>query len=337
MRVLVAGGAGYIGSVVTAQLLEAGHEATVLDDLSTGHRDAVPDGARFAQVDLLDAPAVLTRLEAGFDAVMHFAARSLVGESVQEPALYFQHNIGTTVSLIEAMRTVGIERMVFSSTAAVYGQPEAVPITEETPTDATNPYGVSKLAVDRLLAFAAEAYGLSAVSLRYFNVAGAYGRHGERHLTETHLIPRILQVASGSSPHIEIYGTDYPTPDGTAIRDYIHVEDLARAHLQALEFGRPGEWQVYNLGNGEGYSVREVLEAARTVTGHPIPEVTRPRRPGDPARLVASSALAFRNLDWQPAKPKLTTIIGDAWTWQTTYAAASSQPIGRTEPAGGSS
>jgi UDP-glucose 4-epimerase len=317
VRVLVTGGAGYIGSVVTALLLEAGHQVSVVDDLTAGHADAVAEGARFVQADLLDLSTVLRGMSSGFDAVVHLAARSLVGESTQHPELYFRNNIGVTVNLIDAMRANDVPLIVFSSTAAVYGEPEAVPITEDAPAVPTNPYGASKLAADQLLRFAAAAHGLSAVSLRYFNVAGAYGRYGERHTTETHLVPRVLDVAAGRADSVDVYGTDYPTPDGTAIRDYIHVEDLARAHLQALDNAAAGRHTVYNLGNGAGFSVRQVLDVARSVTGHPIPAVERPRRPGDPARLVASSRRAREELGWVAQKPQLGTIVGDAWTWLT--------------------
>ncbi len=316
MRLLVTGGAGYIGSVVAAMLVEAGHEVTVVDDLSLGHRDAVPAGARFVYADLLDREAVRSGMASGFDAVLHFAARSLVGESAAEPTLYFRHNVNIAVNLIDAMRADDVPRIVFSSTAAVYGEPDATPISEDAPALPTNPYGASKLAVDQLLSFAASAYGLSATSLRYFNVAGAYGAYGERHSVETHLVPRLLAAAAGVEPTFELYGVDYPTPDGTAIRDYIHVADLAEAHLRALEApAEAGAHHVYNLGNGEGFSVRQVLAAAREVTGADIRAQDRPRRPGDPARLVASSKRAKAELGWQPSRGDLHTIIADAWAF----------------------
>jgi UDP-glucose 4-epimerase len=320
VRVLVTGGAGYIGSVVAAMLLESGHQVSVVDDLSTGHAESVPDGARFVQADLLDRVTVLDGMSSGFDAVIHLAAKSLVGESAQQPELYFRHNVGVALNLLEAMRAHDVPHIVFSSTAAVYGEPEVVPITEDSPTRPTNAYGASKLAVDQLLGFAAAAHGLSAVSLRYFNVAGAYGRYGEQHTVETHLIPRILDVAAGRAASVELYGTDYPTPDGTAIRDYIHVEDLGRAHLAALVAGVPGRQTVYNLGNGEGFSVRQVLDVARAVTGHELPAAEKPRRAGDPARLVASSARARAELGWEPRKPQLETIVSDAWSWMSAEA-----------------
>ena len=315
MKLLVTGGAGYIGSVVAAQLLEAGHEVTVLDDLSTGHADAVPPGARFERCSITEAGPVLER---GFDAVLHFAAKSLVGESVADPAKYWTSNLGGTLALLEAMRRAGVGRIVFSSTAATYGEPERCPIEETDPTRPTNPYGASKLAIDTALTTFAGLYGLGAVSLRYFNVAGAYtaadGRvYRERHDTETHLIPNVLAVARGERPAVRIFGDDYPTPDGTCIRDYIHVADLARAHLLALDACTPGRHEIYNLGNGSGFSVKEVIEVCREVTGHPIPAETAPRRPGDPAILVASSERIQRELGWSPEHPSLKTIVADAW------------------------
>ena len=266
MRVLVTGGAGYIGSVLATQLVDAGHAVTVVDDLSTGHRDAVPRGATFVELDLLDRRALFD-LPGEWDAVVHLAARSLVPESVREPALYFHHNVEGAVHLVELMRERGVPRIVFSSTAAVYGEPDRVPIGEEAATRPTSAYGASKLAVDQLLGFSAQAYGLAAISLRYFNVAGAHAGCGERHAVETHLIPRVLAVAGGRAEAVEVYGTDYPTEDGTAIRDYIHVADLGRAHLLALDAARGGAHSIYNLGNGSGFSVLQVLEAARAVTG----------------------------------------------------------------------
>jgi UDP-glucose 4-epimerase len=313
MQVLVTGGAGYIGSVIASQLLDAGHHVTVLDDLSTGHRDAVPPGAAFVEVDLLDRDQLRERVPAGWEAAIHLAGRSLVGESSQQPALYFRHNVLGAVNLLDLMQERGASRIVFSSTAAVYGEPDEVPIDEEAATRPTSAYGASKLAIDQLLGFAARAHRIAAVSLRYFNVAGAHAGLGERHRVETHLIPRVLAVAAGHAAAIDVYGTDYDTPDGTAIRDYIHVADLGRAHLLALDAVAPGEHRVYNLGNGEGFSVLEVLEAARAVTGHPIPATSQPRRPGDPARLVAAADRARRDLGWSPQRPQLAAMIGDAW------------------------
>ncbi|MEU9836621.1 UDP-glucose 4-epimerase GalE [Streptosporangium sp. NPDC048047] len=314
MKLLVTGGAGYIGSVVAAQLVEAGHQVTVLDDLSTGHADAVPAGARFVEGSITDAADAL----AGMDGVLHFAARSLVGESVREPALYWNHNLGGTLALLDAMRAAGVGRIVFSSTAAVYGEPERSPIEEGDPTRPTNPYGASKLAVDTALTAFARMYGLAAVSLRYFNVGGAHtardGRsYRERHTVETHLIPNVLAVALGGRESVDVFGTDYPTADGTCVRDYIHVADLARAHLLALDACAPGEHKVYNLGSGSGFSVREVVEVCREVTGHAIPAVVRERRAGDPAVLVASSARIRHELGWKPERTTLREIVADAW------------------------
>ncbi len=314
MKVLVTGGAGYIGSVVASQLAGAGHETVVLDDLSKGHAEAVPEGTRLVRGNLLDGGFVRETLSEGFDAVLHFAALSLVGESVQEPERYYRNNVCGTLNLLEAMRESGAERFVFSSTAAVYGEPEEVPIRETAPALPTNPYGSSKLAVDRLIGAVAEAHGLAATSLRYFNVAGASGRYGEDHHPETHLIPLVLKAAAEGSS-VKIFGTDYRTRDGTAVRDYIHVEDLGRAHLLALEAAEPGEHRVYNLGNGAGFSVREVVEAARGVTGREIDAVEAPRRAGDPPTLVASSEKIRADLGWKPEKPELEAMISDAWAW----------------------
>jgi len=314
VKVLVTGGAGYIGSVVTSQLVEAGHETVVLDDFSKGHREAVPEGARLLQGDLMDAGFVRETLSEGFDGVLHFAALSLVGESVEQPERYYRNNVCGTLNLLEAMREAGTGRLVFSSTAAVYGEPEEVPIKETAPTLPTNPYGSSKLAVDRLIGAVCEARGLAGSSLRYFNVAGASGRFGEDHHPETHLIPLVLKAAAEGSS-VRIFGTDYPTRDGTAVRDYIHVEDLGRAHLLALEAAGPGEHRVYNLGNGAGFSVREVVEAARRVTHKSIDAVEAERRTGDPPMLVASSERIRADLGWKPEKPELETMISDAWAW----------------------
>jgi UDP-glucose 4-epimerase len=314
MKVLVTGGAGYIGSVVASQLVEAGHETVVLDDFSKGHADAVPEGTRLVRGNLWNPSFVRETLSEGFDGVLHFAALSLVGESVQEPERYYKNNVCGTLNLLEAMRESGSQRLVFSSTAAVYGEPEEVPIRETTPALPTNPYGSSKLAVDRLVGAVAEARGLAAMSLRYFNVAGASGRFGEDHHPETHLIPLVLKAAAENSS-VNILGTDYPTRDGTAVRDYIHVEDLGRAHLLALEAAEPGEHRVYNLGNGAGFSVREVVEAARRVTGKGIETVEAERRAGDPPALVAASDEIRADLGWKPEKPELEAMISDAWAW----------------------
>jgi UDP-glucose 4-epimerase len=315
LRLLVTGGAGYVGSVVAAQLVEAGHETVVLDDLSRGHEDAVPGGARLARGSLLDEGFVRETLAEGFDGVLHFAALSLVAESVEEPERYYRNNVGGTLNLLDAMGEAGVGRLVFSSTAAVYGEPERVPIPETAPTVPTNPYGNSKLTVDRLIGDVARARGLAATSLRYFNVAGASGRFGEDHEPETHLIPIVLQAAAGTRESVKIFGTDYPTRDGTAVRDYIHIEDLGRAHLLALEAARPGEHRVYNLGNGSGFSVLQVIEAARSVTGEDIRAEEAPRRAGDPPELVASSDAIRADLGWKPEKPGLEAMISDAWVW----------------------
>ena len=319
MKLLVTGGAGYVGSVVAHQLVEAKHEAVVLDNLAKGHERAIPEGSEFVRVDLLDREATREALSDGFDGVLHFAALSLVGESVEQPERYYRNNVCGTLNLLEAMGEAGVPRLVFSSTAAVYGEPEEVPIPETAPALPTNPYGASKLAVDRMIGAVAAARGLAATSLRYFNVAGASGRFGEDHHPETHLIPLVLQTASGRRDSVKLFGTDYPTRDGTAVRDYIHVEDLGRAHLLALEAAKAGEHRVYNLGNGAGFSVREVVEAARGVTGRPIDAVEAPRRAGDPAVLVASSDRARAELGWKPEKPELEAMISDAWDWMRSH------------------
>ncbi|MEU3031747.1 UDP-glucose 4-epimerase GalE [Streptomyces incarnatus] len=310
MKYLVTGGAGYVGSVVAQHLLEAGHEVTVLDNLSTGFRAGVPAGAAFIEGDIRDAAKWL---DASYRGVLHFAAFSQVGESVVKPEKYWDNNVAGTLALLGAMREAGVRTLVFSSTAATYGEPEQVPITETAPTRPTSPYGASKLAVDHMITSEANAHGLAAVSLRYFNVAGAYGAYGERHDPESHLIPLVLQVAQGRRDAISVYGDDYPTPDGTCVRDYIHVADLADAHLLALTAARPGEHLICNLGNGNGFSVREVVETVRQVTGHPIPEIAAPRRGGDPAVLVAAADTAREKLGWHPTRADLAGIVADAW------------------------
>jgi UDP-glucose 4-epimerase len=319
MRLLVTGGAGYIGSVVTTQLLDGGHQVTVLDDLSTGHRDAVPEGATFVQGRIQDAAPVLAGTP--FDGVLHFAASSLVGESVADPERYWTNNVGGTVALLAAMRAASVQRLVFSSSAATYGEPAVSPITEDTVPAPINPYGQTKLAIDWMLAAEAQAHGLAPVSLRYFNVGGALGRFGERHATETHLIPNLLAVAQGRREKASVFGTDYDTHDGTAVRDYLHVVDLGRAHLLALGATDAGRHQVYNLGTGTGYTVREVLDACRRVTGHPIPSDDLPRRPGDPTALVASAKLIEAELGWT-ADLGLDRIVADAWAFLSLGATA---------------
>jgi UDP-glucose 4-epimerase len=318
MRLLVTGGAGYIGSVVAAIAAEAGHQVVVLDDLSTGHADAVPGGATFAAGTVREQAFGL--LASGVDAVLHFAAKSLVGESVDKPALYWEQNLGGSLALLEAMRATGTAKIVFSSTAAVYGEPERTVVDEAARARPTSPYGASKLAVDTALAEHARMHGIGAVSLRYFNVAGAYhgagGRwFGERHNPETHLIPNVVAAAlaaDGSAPRFQLFGDDYPTPDGTCVRDYIHVTDLAGAHMLALDACEPGQHRVYNLGTGTGYSNREVLRACEEVTGQKIDIQVSPRRPGDPAVLVASAKKIADERGWRPVLD-LHTMISDAW------------------------
>ena len=312
MKLLVTGGAGYVGSVCAQVLLENGHEVVVVDDLSTGNADAVPPGARFVHDDMVAAVPTLLR-DGSVDGVLHFAAKSLVGESVVAPELYWYGNVVKTLELLEAIRDSGTPRLVFSSTAATYGEPESVPITEDAPTRPTNAYGATKLAIDLAITSYAVAHGLAATSLRYFNVAGAYAGLGERHATETHLIPLVLQVATGAREQILVFGTDWPTPDGTCIRDYIHVRDLAEAHVLALATAQPGEHGIYNLGNGTGFSVREVIACCERVTGRPIATRDVERRAGDPAVLIASSAKAIAELGWKPRHTGLDEIVADAW------------------------
>jgi UDP-glucose 4-epimerase len=316
MKLLVTGGAGYIGSIVAAQLLDAGHDVTVLDHLERGHASAVPEGAPLERVDLLDAEATAAVVAQGYDAVLHFAALALVAESVAHPERYHRGNFVGTLNLLDAMREAGCKRLVFSSTCAVYGEPAEVPMPETLPTAPVNAYGASKLAVDRMITDECRAHGLGAVSLRYFNVAGATGALGEDHEPETHLIPLVLQAADGRREHVTVFGTDYPTPDGTAVRDYIHIEDLGEAHILGLEQAtNPGQHRIYNLGNGTGYSVRQVVETARAVTGREIPVREEGRRPGDPAALVASSQKIRDELGWVPKKPEIESMIADAWAW----------------------
>ncbi|MEV0368233.1 UDP-glucose 4-epimerase GalE [Streptomyces sp. NPDC050636] len=316
-KYLVTGGAGYVGSVVAQHLLEAGHAVTVLDNLSTGFRAGLPAGAEFIEGDIRDAAKWL---DSSYDAVLHFAAFSQVGESVVKPEKYWDNNVGGTMALLAAMRSAGVRKLVFSSTAATYGEPVSTPITETDPTAPTSPYGASKLAVDHMISGEATAHGLAAVSLRYFNVAGAYGSCGERHDPESHLIPLVLQVAQGKREAISVFGDDYPTPDGTCVRDYIHVADLADAHLLALGAATAGEHLICNLGNGNGFSVREVIETVRKVTGHPIPEIVAPRRGGDPAVLVASAQNAVDRLGWRPGRADLAGIVADAWAFAQAHA-----------------
>jgi UDP-glucose 4-epimerase len=317
VRVLVTGGAGYIGSAVTTLLLDEGHEVTVIDDLSTGHRDAVPAEATFIQGRVHDMAAQV--VQPGLDAVLHFAASIAAGESVGAPEKYWENNVLGSLRLLDAVRAARVPRLVFSSTANIYGNPTELPITETAIAAPPNPYATSKLAVEYALTGEATAHGLAAVTLRYFNAAGALirpvGSCGERHDPETHLIPIALQVAAGRRAKLQLFGDDYPTPDGTCVRDYIHVADLATAHLAALGAVRAGEHRLYNLGNGTGFSNLDVVRAVREVTGHPIPVEMAARRPGDPAVLVASADKARAELGWQPQRPSLHDIIGDAWTF----------------------
>jgi UDP-glucose 4-epimerase len=315
---MVTGGAGYIGSVVTEELLRGGDEVVVYDSLYKGHREAVVEGATFVKGDLLDTAQLRETLtQHKVEAVVHMAADSLVGESVKAPAKYYLNNVLGGLSLLNAMREAEVRVLVFSSTAAVYGEPAKQPIEESDPTEPTNPYGETKLAFERALRWYDGAYGLRYVSLRYFNAAGATDHCGERHDPETHLIPLVLQAAAGLRPEITVFGDDYPTPDGTCVRDYIHVVDLARAHvlaLHALAKGHPSS--IYNLGcGGEGYSVKQVIDCARRVTGREIPVRKGARRPGDPAVLIASSARIMRELGWSPTQQKLDTIVESTWRW----------------------
>lgn len=323
MRVLVLGGAGYIGSHTALELVKAGNEVIVADNLSTGYLAAVPKGAKFCEGDLHDFDFLDKLLAAEKpDAVIHFAAYSLVGESVTDPLKYYDNNLCGTKVLLDAMVKNGVDKIVFSSTAATYGEPKSIPILESDPTCPTNPYGETKLAMEKMFYWTSKAHGLRYVSLRYFNACGAdeSGEIGEAHNPESHLIPLILQVPNGQRETISIYGTDYDTPDGTCIRDYIHVTDLAQAHILAVKYlMNGGESDIFNLGNGVGYSVREVIETARKVTGHPIPASETPRRAGDPARLVASSDKAKKVLGWNPVHDSLEEIIASAWKWHKNH------------------
>ena len=330
MRVLVTGGAGYVGSVSVEALVDAGHDVVVLDDLSTGHRDAVVAGARLVEGSYADRRSLAALLAATpVDAVLHCAARSLVGESIAEPALYYRENVAGGVTLLEALREAGVRRVVFSSTAAVYGEPVEIPIREDAALAPVNPYGETKRTFEGALRWYAGAYGLRSVSLRYFNVAGASGRNGEVHDPETHLIPNVLRAVEGRG-EVTVFGTDYPTPDGTCLRDYIHVLDLARAHLLALEATAPGDGRTsgpgggatalaLNLGNGGGYSVREIVAAVEVATGAPVPHRAGPRRAGDPPVLVADATRAGEVLGWMPRHRDLVEIVASAWTWRRAH------------------
>jgi UDP-glucose 4-epimerase len=313
MNVFVTGGAGYIGSVCVEELLDAGHTVTVYDNLSQGHRSAVDARARFIlgqperPGDIREAMAT-----ARPEAVLHFAGDILVGESMTAPGKYFRNNVACGLEFLEAARLAGVRKFVFSSTAATYGLPEAVPIAEDAPQRPVNPYGEAKLMFEKMLEWYHRIHGLEFVAFRYFNAAGASGQFGEHHRVETHLIPNVLKVALGQARQCEIFGTDYPTPDGTCIRDYIHIVDLAQAHILGLA---PGKTGFFNLGNGDGYSVRQVIETCARITGVKIPAVEKPRRPGDPPRLVASAAKAMRELGWRPKYPRLEDIVATAWAW----------------------
>ena len=316
MRILVTGGAGYIGSVVTEELLAAGHEVVVYDNLSKGHRAAVHPDARFVRGDLMEGDLLrATFREQRTEAVIHMAADALVGESVTNPSKYYRNNLVAGLSLLDAMRDEKVPRLVFSSTCATYGEPARVPMDETLPTNPLNPYGQSKLAFEGALKWYGPAYGMHYVALRYFNAAGATARFGEQHDPESHIIPIVLQAAAGKRSHVEIYGDDYPTRDGTCIRDYIHIVDLARAHVLALSI-LDERSAIYNLGcGGDGYTVKEVIDTARAVTGRDIPVRVGPRRPGDPAALVATSEKIQRELGWRPEFQDLRKIIQSAWDW----------------------
>lgn len=321
MRVLVVGGAGYVGSHTVRLLNALNHDVWVYDNLSRGHVESVPR-EQFIQGNLTDRSLLMqVMLDKEIEAVMHFAAFALVGESVQHPAMYYQNNVTATFELLEAMRSVGVWRFVFSSTTATYGQPEKMPIREDTPQDPINPYGFTKLVVERALRDYAAAYGFGVAALRYFNASGASadGSIGEDHDPESHLIPIVLQVALGQRDAIQVFGNDYPTEDGTCVRDYIHVEDLATAHLAALEQLKPGSVLEMNLGTGVGHSVLQVIEACRKVTGHPIPAIFADRRPGDPACLIADSSLAQKTLGWTPKYVSIDSIVETAWNWHKTH------------------
>ena len=315
MKVLVTGGAGYIGGTVAQLLLNRGHEVVILDNLCHGHRSLVPSGARFIAQELADRPALERLLGEGFDGVMHFAALIEAGESMKFPEAYFRNNSATTLTLLEAMLATGTKKLVFSSTAALYGEPESTPILEDAPLRPTNAYGESKLLVEQMLTWMNRIHGLRYASLRYFNVAGAALGRGEAHEPESHLIPLILDVALGRRTSIKIFGQDYPTPDGTALRDYIHVLDLANAHLLAFEALETRDRMIYNLGNGQGFSVRQIIDSVRRVTGKPIEVVEEPRRDGDPAVLIASSEKIHQELGWKPEIDSIDAIVASAWQW----------------------
>jgi len=315
LKILVTGGAGYIGGTVAQLLLDQGHEVVIYDNLCHAHRSMVPARVEFVEGDLADRPTLEKLLSAGIDGVMHFAALIEAGESMKHPEIYFRNNTASTLSLLEAMLATGVNRLVFSSTAAVYGEPESTPIREDAALKPTNAYGESKLLVEHMLEWLNRIHGFRYASLRYFNVAGAIEGRGEAHEPESHIIPLILDVALGRRQSIKIYGRDYPTKDGTCVRDYIHVQDLAHAHLLAFNALQNRDRLIYNLGNGVGFTVREVIESARRVTGHPIPVIEEPRRPGDPAVLIASSEKISTDLGWKPQYTTLDQILATAWKW----------------------
>lgn len=320
MRILVTGGAGYIGSVTAATLLRRGHDVVVVDDLRTGHRASVPDAVPFVEADVADGRALAATLrQHRTEAIVHFAASSLVGESMQKPMLYFGNNTAGTLALLGTAIDQGVERFVLSSTAALYGTPERVPIPEDAPLQPESVYGESKHLIERTLAWLGRTAGLGWAALRYFNAAGADGERGEDHRPESHLIPLVLQVALGQRERIEVFGDDYPTDDGTAVRDYVHVADLADAHVLAVEAISPGAGRAYNVGTGHGHSVQAVIEACRRVTGHPIPARTAPRRAGDPPRLVADASRIGADLGWTPRRTDLDAIVASAWSWHEAH------------------
>jgi UDP-glucose 4-epimerase len=320
LKVLITGGAGYIGATAVRLLLKHGHEVTALDNLSQGHREAVPEKARLVIADLADRETLAALFqESKFDAVMHFAASALVGESMQRPEKYFRNNVVSSLNLLECCANYKVSRFVFSSTAATFGDPQTSLIDENSPKNPLNPYGESKLQVEAMMHWFQQIHGVRYATLRFFNVAGAWDGHGEHHDPESHLIPIVLKVALGKRESVSVFGSDYPTPDGTCIRDYVHIYDLAMAHLLVLDALREREALAYNLGNGNGFSVREVIEASRKVTGKPIKTVEAPRRPGDPPVLVASSAKISKELGWKPRYDKLEEIIQTAWDWHQAH------------------
>jgi UDP-glucose 4-epimerase len=317
MNVFVTGGAGYIGSICTEELLNAGHQVTVYDDLSEGHRSAVDSRAHFVLGKPTEPNDILNAVtQAGPEAILHFAANALVGESMANPGKYFNNNVANGLKLLDAAIATGVKKFVFSSTCATFGPPDRIPMTEDEPQRPISPYGESKLMFEKMLRWYHQIYGLEFVAFRYFNAAGATQKFGEHHRIETHLIPNVLKVPLGQATHCEIFGTDYPTPDGTCIRDYIHIVDLAQAHMLAMT---PGKQGFYNLGNGDGYSVRQVIQMCEKVTGKKIPAFEKPRRPGDPPRLVASANKAIQELGWKPKYPKLEDIVTTAWAWHKTH------------------